>query len=268
LTAILDFYIGLLEAAVVGGRSPGPKNSARRHCQVEFTSPAADASATSAQRPIVTLSGGVGELAYRCARGEPLPQTTAFGDLGIDLARRICASPILGRDLTTHVPAGLGRATVYGLAVHSTEISGATLFLPHPELLPLTDLPILGSFSVNSTAQDLEALVALAARATAGACLQVRGDLTETATGKALGERLAAVLATPHFPAGTPLVLLVAGNIGKTLGQYATRWGRLPVALVVLDELPHRPAHFASIGRPCQNLIPVAFHGWEGRLDD
>jgi len=155
----------------------------------------AGVSATAADAdPVIALSGGVGELAYRAARGEPLPGTTAFGDLGIDLARRITASPILGRNLKSHVPAGLGRATVNGLTVHGTEVSGATLFLPHPEILPLTDLPILGSFSSRTTDEELTALLELASRAAEGACLRVELDSEDFSTVKALGQRLAAQL--------------------------------------------------------------------------
>jgi ethanolamine utilization protein EutA (predicted chaperonin) len=62
-----------------------------------------------------------------------------------------------------------------------------------------------------------------------------------------------------------PLVLLTSGNIGKTLGQYATRWGKLATALVVIDEISVRRAHFATIGKPHQGLVPVSFHGLEAQ---
>src|SRR5262249_33838677 len=116
---VLDFYVDLLEGAVTGGNARGcdaqpdtAQVGSRRdvdalHCQVEFVPPDDSEGESPGAEPVITLSGGVGELAYRCARGEPLPGTTAFGDLGIDLARRICASPILGGDLTSHMPSGL-----------------------------------------------------------------------------------------------------------------------------------------------------------------
>src|SRR5262249_3149754 len=98
LRALLDFYVDLLEAVVSCRWQPAggpPADSATRlHCQTEFVPPE-----TRRLQPVITLSGGVGELAYRQTRGEPLPGTTEFGDLGIDLARRICQSPVLGRNL-------------------------------------------------------------------------------------------------------------------------------------------------------------------------
>ena len=62
--------------------------------------------------PVVTFSGGVGELIYQQVAGEGLPTTTYFGDLGIDLARRIIASPLLAANLEQFVPENRGRATV------------------------------------------------------------------------------------------------------------------------------------------------------------
>jgi ethanolamine utilization protein EutA len=53
----------------------------------------------------------------------------------------------------------------------------------------------------------------------------------------------------------------VASNIGKTLGSYATHWGRLPIDLIVIDEVPPRTAHFASLGSLCNNVVPVSFFG-------
>ncbi len=264
--AILDFYTNLLEASVTGSPLPPPEAVSLLHCQVEFRVPTSIPDGVAAVDPVITLSGGVGELAYRAACGELLPGTTAFGDLGIDLARRICASPVLGRNLKSHVPAGLGRATVNGLAVHGTEVAGATLFLPHPEILPLTDLPILGTIGTETRDDELTALLDLAARAAEGACLRIAVEDVSTPTVKALGQRLAAHLSQKRAGRDRPLVLLAAGNFGKTLGQYSTRWGQLKTALVVIDEIAERRAHFATVGKPRNGLVPVSFHGLESQL--
>ena len=263
---VLNFYVELLESTVTGQALELHRDLAQLHCQTEFVYPEGTVAAAADSGPVITLSGGVGELAYRAARGESLPTTTAFGDLGIDLARRICESPILGRHLTSHIPFGLGRATVQGLTIHSTEISGSTLYLPHPEILPLADLPILGTIGVATSDADLAALFDLAARAGRGACLRVQLEITETATIKTLGQRLARILVDRNIPPARPLVLLATGNIGKTLGQYATRWGQLNQTLVVIDEVTNRPAHFATIGKSHDGLVPIALHGLDSRF--
>ena len=261
LRAVLDFYVDLLEGVVSGQSQPGGRRQSddslrRLHCQTAFVPPE-----TRGIEPIITLSGGVGELAYRRARGEPLPETTAFGDLGIDLARRICQSPVLGRNLNSHVPAGLGRATVEGLALHGSEISGSTLFLPDPRILPLNDLPILGTFGEATSDEELVALFDLARCASAGACLCVQIESLDASSVKRLGGRLAPLLERLAATSSVPIVLLTSGNVGKTLGQYATRWGRLAAKLLVIDEIPNRCAQFVTIGAPRQGLVPVSFHG-------
>ena len=49
-----------------------------------------------------------------------------------------CSTRRVGRPTSvTFSPPALGRATVYGLLLHATQISGSTLFLPDPAILPL-----------------------------------------------------------------------------------------------------------------------------------
>ena len=258
LAALLDYYIALLEAVAAGRRLP-PGAAAPLHCQAEFLRPCGN------RKPVITLSGGVGELAYRHAAGEPMPPPTAFGDLGIDLALRLCESPLLGANLKSHVPSGLGRATVCGLALHGTEVSGPTLYLPKPEILPLIDVPILGAIGQSTSDSELVALFALAQRAGTGAALRVEMPEINTPTAKAFGGRLARQFQERPFPASRPLVLLAPDNFGKTLGQYATCWGRIETTLVVIDEIPGRRAQFATIGKPHNGLIPISFHGLDAQ---
>ncbi len=255
VAAVLDYYVRLVEAAAVGDQTALRDSVARLHVQVPFHPP------TDAPEPIVTFSGGVGELVYDHLRGRPWPATTHYGDLGIDLARRLLQSPRLARDLRSHFPAGGGRATAYGLLRHSTEISGSTLFLPRPEVLPLTDLPVLGSIAPTSTDADLNDILTRVLRSPRGGCLVVALASADGTTVRTLGGRLAAALRWHAFPGQHPLVLLVRENLGKVLGHYVTEWGRLHVNLIVLDEVAIRDAHFVQIGRLRGQVVPVSFHG-------
>jgi len=225
------------------------------HVQVPFQPPTNDAEA------IITFSGGVGELVYAHVRGEPWPPTTHFGDLGIDLAKALWNSRRMSRDLHTHVPAGGGRATVFGLLRHSTEISGSTLFLPRPDVLPLAELPALGELSSESADADLADLVGRVRRSPRGGCLVVSLAAADGDAVRALGGRLAAALRQHAFPGDHPLVLLVRENLGKVLGHYVTEWGQRPVNLIVLDEVAVRDAHYVQIGRLRQQVVPVSFYG-------
>ncbi len=212
---------------------------------------------------VPVFSGGVGELVYRLARGEPLADTTPHGDLGLDLARRIVDSPTLGAALHEHAPDGGGRAVAFGLLQHATDLSGATLYLPRPDLLPLCDLPIVAAISLESTAADLAAAIALARAAAPGACLALELPDSSLAGVRALADALTRALAGEPFPAGRPLVLLAARNVGKALGGYLTAWGTgvHRDGILVLDEVRRPGACFVHLGRPAGTLVPVSFFG-------
>jgi len=264
LDAILGWYVAALEAIVQSDHAFFTSDAGRVHEQVPFSGVEpghAGGERTGQHNMVITFSGGVGELLYRHAAGEDLPQTTAFGDLGIDLARRIAQSAVLGRDLLTRVPEQRGRATVYGLALHSTDVSGSSLFLPHPELLPLRHLPIVARLDVLADDTDIERAVALAASRPHGACIQVLGEATGRERIKQLGQALGAALRRLPDAAERPVVLLVQANIGQALGNYATDWGQAALELIVIDELPDRHVHFANIGRPRDGIVPVSFYG-------
>lgn len=252
VAAVVDFYATLLEAIVQGDTVTLAQPIAAACEQVRFERP-------SEESPIITFSGGVGALIYRQAAGQPLPATTAFGDLGIDLARRIAESQVLAQHLRTHVPEHAGRATVCGLALRHVELSGATLFLPRPDWLPLADLPIIGRLTARCGDERLRTLLDLAAHAGSGACLSIELADAGRAAVQGMGRRLAAAL-KGGYPSGRPLVLLVWQNVGKTLGQYATEWGALGVRLIVLDEIADRDARFASLGRLANQTVPVTFY--------
>lgn len=254
LASLLDFMVRVLEA-IVEGRATEVLGDLLPAIECLPYPPASHAA-------IVTLSGGVGELAYRAARGDALPPTTAFGDLGIDLARRIAQSPLLGRHLCTHLPAALGRATVLGMAIHHVHLSGATVFLPDPRILPLAELPIVSRLAHDAGDEAMGAALLLAWRAHSGGSIAVDLGDARQVTVRSFGQRLADALVASRFPAERPLVLLVEQNVGKALGNYATRWQSLPIKLIVLDELPDRGAAFVTLGAPTEQLVPVSFYGW------
>ena len=143
---------------------------------------------------------------------------------------------------------------MYGLLRHSTEVSGTTLFLPHPEVLPLADIPILGSVTGLSTVDHVRNLAEMARRSPRGGCLQVSAGGQDAVSVRELGAKIAGVLREVALPARQPLVLLVRENIGKVLGQYVTAWGALDLNLVVIDEL--RP------GTPSTRRLALSTARW------
>lgn len=257
VAAVLDWYIQALLAIVEGDTAFFRSELGQQIEQIPMNLPSPSAPCA------VTFSGGVGELLYRHLDGQALPGTTHYGDLGIDLALAIAATPRLVRDARRLVPENRGRATVYGLTLHNTEISGTTLFLPRPQALPLKDLPIVARLDTNASQAQLADAIAMARSSRSGACLQLldSGNALGLQGIRQLGGRLAGAITQVGPDADWPLVILLEGNAGKALGSYASDWGRLPVNLLVIDEVRERHAHYVNLGKPRQQIVPVAFYG-------
>ena len=254
---LISHYVLALEAIVQGDLLWFTTHAGRPLCQVAL-------SPVPASNPVVTFSGGIGELLYQYMATGNLPNTTAFGDLGVDLCREITKSEILCANMASHVPEHLGRATLYGLALHSAELSGNTVFMPRPEQLPVNDLPIVARLPLDVAQDTLKQAIDLISKSTSGGCIRVLvhgKSYPAVCELKGFGERLASTIEQLNFPAHLPLLLLVPNDFGKVIGSYASRWGKLPVNLMVVDEMPDRDAGFVSLGKVKNFVMPVYFFG-------
>jgi len=259
LDRLLDWYLARLDRAVGGGAIDPAAREWLGHIQVPFRIPV---EATAAE-PIVTLSGGVGDLVYAAVAGRAPADVTPFGDLGADLARRLLAHPRWSGQWSAWVPVGGGRATVAGLLRHATRISGASIHLPDRARLPLADLPIVGTLTAGADDRLVATVLDLARRCPGGAALRVTGIAPAAGMVRGFGGRLAAALET-SWPARQPLVLLLDTDCGQSLGQAATRWGRIDVPLVVVDEIDLPLARWCTLGAWRDGVVPVSFHGLGG----
>ncbi len=258
LDAILGFYVDALEALVVGDRAFFAGGLGELHERLPFSHP------EGVTDPVVVFSGGVGELVYAQAVGNPPPDTTQFGDLGGELTRRVLSSEVLSAHIDKYVPENYGRATVYGITLHSTEVSGTSLFLQDPGALPLRNLPVVAHLPADADERAFREALTLASSSAHGACLQVSNEgasrlsLEEV---RRLGKTLAAAFAATPQPEELPIVLLLTENAGKAVGSYAADWGRSSFNLIVIDEIPVRGADFVNIGRDHHGIVPVSFYG-------
>ena len=161
------------------------------------------------------------------------------------------------------IPENQGRATVYGLALHSTEISGTTLYSGSNIILPLQNLPIIAQINSLSNKDEWDLIISKISQYPRGCCIQIIHESLDYTykTIKGIGEKIAFSFKNNKFSTYYPIVILINGNIGKTLGNYACEWNAIPVNLLVIDEINIRNANFVNIGKMHQQIIPVSFYG-------
>lgn len=209
----------------------------------------------------VTFSGGVAEYIYG-------REQTRYGDLGPDLAEALRRAASQGRLPAQPVSLGEGiRATVLGASQFSVQLSGNTVHISDPAVLPLRNLPVVYA-RLQSMHPDAEA-VAQAIRSGF-----VRLDLTE-------GEHPAAVAlpwrGEPHYSnlraladgiaqgmprslaAGYPLVIALDGDIGASLGGILSEELDVRAPMISIDGLQLVELDYVDIGEMIMpaNVVPV-----------
>jgi ethanolamine utilization protein EutA len=210
----------------------------------------------------MTFSGGVAEYLYK-------RETRRFGDLGSDLAEELRHALAHRRDLPPVWDPGQGiRATVIGAAQFSVQISGNTILIADPDKLPLQNLPVL---SCNFALDDVIATDAV----TADVCAALaRADFEEGESPVALSfpwhgdpshTRLHAVAAgicaaLPRtLQERMPLVLLIDGDVGKSLGR-VIRHEITPAAdVIAIDGVQLKEFDYVDIGSviALTNVVPI-----------
>jgi ethanolamine utilization protein EutA (predicted chaperonin) len=210
----------------------------------------------------MTFSGGVAEYLYK-------RESRRFGDLGSDLAEELRHALAHRRDLPPVWDPGQGiRATVIGAAQFSVQISGNTILIADPDKLPLQNLPVLACHF----ALDDEVAAETIAGGVRGAL--ARADFEEGESPVALSfpwrgdpshARLHAVAsgictALPRTLAeGMPLVLLIDGDVGKSLGRVIRHEIAPQADVIAIDGVQLKEFDYVDIGSviALTNVVPI-----------
>jgi ethanolamine utilization protein EutA len=210
----------------------------------------------------MTFSGGVAEYLYR-------RESRRFGDLGSDLAEELRHALAHRRDLPPVWDPGQGiRATVIGAAQFSVQITGSTILIADPDKLPLQNLPVL---TCHFTLDDDIAADAIA-QAVRGAL--ARADFAEGESPVALSfpwrgdpshARLFAVAsgicaALPRtLTENMPLVLLIDGDVGKSLGRVIRHEIAPQADVIAIDGVQLKEFEYVDIGSviALTNVVPI-----------
>jgi ethanolamine utilization protein EutA len=210
----------------------------------------------------MTFSGGVAEYLYK-------RETRRFGDLGCDLAEELRHALAHRRDLPPVWDPGQGiRATVIGAAQFSVQISGNTILIADPDKLPLQNLPVLAcSFTLDediaadAVADDVRAALSRADFAEGDSPVALsfswRGDPSH---GRLYAVAAGICAALPRtLEEELPLVLLVDGDVGKSLGRVILNEIAPRADVIAIDGVALKEFDYVDIGSVIEltNVVPI-----------
>ena len=211
----------------------------------------------------VMFSGGVSEFIYGYEKRN-------LGDLGVQLGKKVRSrANQLGGGKVPLRPAEVRiRATVIGASQYTVQVSGNTIYLSHPDLLPLRNLQV-----VTPHFEQTEAIKAAEIKNSVERALQ-RFDATDTERAVALAIRwelgpsypLIRTLAEGlvgamkgHIDQGQPLVLVFDADIAKLMGNIIERELVPGAGIISIDGIDLKDFDFIDIGQelPDAKAVPV-----------
>ena len=210
----------------------------------------------------ITFSGGVAEYVYG-------RETRGFGDLGPDLAHAL-AHAIEDGGLGAPIwdPGHGIRATVTGASQFTVQVSGNTIFIADPASVPLRNLPVLAcridmNEAVSAAAVERAVRAALAltdfedGSGPVALAFPWSGD-PDHARLHAVASGIAA--AVPRtVAAAMPVVLLIDGDVGLTLGRVLHHEVAPGSRVVAIDNVRLNAFEYVDIGTPVAKtrVVPV-----------
>jgi len=189
----------------------------------------------------IVLSGGVSEHFYGRDRA-------GHGDQGLALARALDARRARLPAPVVEGSEGI-RATVVGASQFTVQLSGSTIFVSAPGVLPVRNVPVVrapaGGLAAAATSIDVGGSIALA--------IPWHGP-PQHGTLRALGESILSAAG-----ARRPLVVALDADVAHTLGRILVDELGATGPLVVVDGLDLRDLDYVDIGevvRPA-GVVPV-----------
>ena len=212
----------------------------------------------TAEPTAFTFSGGVSEYIFSHEDRE-------FGDIALPLARELAAELNRRTTLPLVDPGQRIRATVIGASQFTVQVSGKTIYLSDPAMLPVHNIPVV---HVGRAAEDdpdglADAIrrglqqMDLTPQARVAIAFSWRGD-PEYSRLAAAGRGIVAAVA-PQGERAEPLFLMIEGDIGKTLGQILHHELDLPGPLVSIDGVSLQDLDYVDVGEMMSppGVVPV-----------
>ena len=208
----------------------------------------------------ITFSGGVSEYIFGRETGD-------FGDIAAPLAAAVVRELQRRVKLRIVEPLERIRATVIGASQFTVQVSGKTIHLPDPGVLPVRNIPVVHlADALAEQASELQVAEGFAAAA------RLQGlepsdllALSFTWHGEPEHARLLAVargivrFAAPGGRRDKPLFLVIDGDVGASLGPILREEAGLQGELVSIDGVQLRPLDFVDVGGPIEppGVVPL-----------
>ncbi len=205
-----------------------------------------------------TFSGGVSEYVFG-------RESEEFGDIALPLARALGAE--LGRrtKLPLIDPGQRIRATVIGASQFTIQVSGKTIYLSDPSVLPVHGVPVVHVGAAEES--DAEGLAEKIRRGLADMDLDPETRVAiafswqadpEYARLAELGRGIIAA-AAPRGHRHEPLFLMIDGDIGRTLGRLLHQELELESPLVSIDGVQLQDLDYVDVGAMISppGVVPV-----------
>jgi len=197
----------------------------------------------------ITFSGGVAEYMFGHEQHE-------FGDIAKLLATGLAQELSRRSGLPLIDPGQRIRATVIGASQFTVQVSGKTIYLPDPYVLPVHNVPVLRLRLDSAGVVDPERLAAAVRAGMDEIDLDHAGRVAiafgwhgdpEHARLKAAGDGILRALA-PLQERIKLLLLMIDGDIGKTFGRILHRELNWPGKIVSIDGMELQELDFVDVG--------------------
>src|SRR5262249_50575108 len=194
----------------------------------------------------LTFSGGVAEYVFG---GEP----AEFGDIAKPLAEELALQLSHRGGLPLIDPGQRIRATAIGASQFTVQVSGKTIYLPDPYVLPVRNVPVihitLDSNRLEKVAADLRGAleeIVFDDLPGIGIAFAWTGE-PEHSSLSAAGKAILGVLRPLHDRIKL-LVVAIDGDIGKTFGRLLHRELNWPGKLVSVDGIELHELDYIDVG--------------------
>jgi len=211
----------------------------------------------------LTFSGGVSEFIYK-------RETADHGDIGNSLAHQISHALTDRRIPYPVYDPGQGiRATVVGASQFTVQVSGNTIFISEPEGLPIRNVPVAhldidltDGFTADQVAREirsaLERLDRVEGQDRVAIAFRWGGDPLHARL-HALADGICKGLPNTVADAAHPLIVVMDGDAGRTLGNILVNELDVPGEVISIDNVVLREFDFIDIGAliPETRVVPL-----------